>query len=509
MAGADEFLTKLAEARRLLLQIPGVLGVGYGYKERGGQLTTETSFRVYVDQKKPTAALAPEHVIPDQVLGIKTDVIKIPEGKSFACEVTDIYPTLVGGITISNLRSWSTNISAYGGTLGAFLVLGNTPGPDNIGAITNQHVLADGGGAVGNDVYQPDTTKMRQNKPDTWHKIGTIHSLGKRAPHSYIYPGEAPATALPYHVDCAVVRIDTCHSSWCKANLGTKFSNKITTLAVGGKDALEGTARISHANVPVGSAYPVYKVGRKTGRTVGTVADAMGSMRETDTNLQRDNIIIVHNTGPNCGGAALFADESDSGAVLVNDDRKVVGLVWAGNPTASPSLGFACHIDPVLDAVGATLLSTQNAAAAGAVDAALDAPGLLDEPGEDVVRALALRHQILASERGRLLRTLAEKHRHEVMRLVNHHRPVTVAWHRLRGPDYLGHILHASRHANHPVPHAFDGVERSAALDQLLALFERHGSSELRDDIGRHAGDVRALLDGVDDLEALAARLEG
>ena len=127
--------------------------------------------------------------------------------------------------------------------------------------------------------------------------------------------------------------------------------------------------------------------------------------------------------------------------------------------------------------------------------------------GEDVVRAAVLRDEILESELGRAYTVLVERHRDEVVYLVNSVRPVTVAWHRARGPDYLAHAAHASRHAGHAVPRELDGVRRDEAITQVLDAFERHGSASLRADIEEYADEARRLVGDADDIDELAARL--
>src|SRR5262249_27266382 len=117
------------------------------------------------------------------------------------------------------------------------------------------------------------------------------------------------------------------------------------------------------------------------------------------------------------------------------------------------------------------------------------------------------RDEILSSELGRRYRTLIEKHVNEVTYLANRVRPVTVAWRRMHGPEFLGHILHASRHAQYVVPREIYGIERDAALSHVLETLSRHGSQMLRDDIERNADQVRALFGQIDDMETLADRL--
>jgi hypothetical protein len=83
-----------------------------------------------------------------------------------------------------------------------------------------------------------------------------------------------------------------------------------------------------------------------------------------------------------------------------------------------------------------------------------------------------------------------------------------VAWHRLHGPDFLGHVLHASRHAAYSVPRELNGLGRDEALRRMLETLRQHGSASLRNDIEHNAEEVRAFFNDVDDLETLAAQIE-
>src|SRR5690242_1636956 len=78
MADLQQLLDATA-ARRKLWAIPGVEAIGFGLKEKAGEVVPEYVFRVYVRFKKPLSELRPEEVIPPEVDGIKTDVVILLE----------------------------------------------------------------------------------------------------------------------------------------------------------------------------------------------------------------------------------------------------------------------------------------------------------------------------------------------------------------------------------------------------------------------------------------------
>ena len=504
---ADDLDQKLEEARRILRAIPGVHGVGWGYKQKAGQVTQQLAFRVYVHEKKSLDALPKNEVIPTELFGIPTDVLLVIKGSDFACTDTDAHRPLVGGITISPLKQWLANGgsgSASFGTLGFFGTINNADSHDRYVLLSNNHVLGDENTVVGDEIYQPQFHGAAVDPKDPG-PIAKIYNLGLKGNRNFNYSAADGGGGGSYYHDCATAKINTCYSSWCHTNCGTGLENTILGLAINSSNAIEGIQRLRNSDLPQNGTYRVTKVGQRTGRTVGKVVDAEAPGVENGTNAQQDKIIVIHNTGPNCENGAMFADHGDSGSVIVNDSRKIVGLLFGGDTTIGA--GQACHIHPVLDLLQITMVSTQNPVAYDARTTALDARISLELPAPDLARAAALRSEILASENGRMFRALVEKHREEVVYLINRVRPVTVAWHRVHGPDFLAHVLHASRHAAYSAPRELDGVERKAALDRMAAVLKEHGSAPLREGIERHGEEMAKLLGEVSDLESLAGRL--
>jgi len=57
-----------------LLRKANVVGVGIGFRERGGELTGEIALVVNVTRKLPATQLSPQDIIPDRIEGIPVDV---------------------------------------------------------------------------------------------------------------------------------------------------------------------------------------------------------------------------------------------------------------------------------------------------------------------------------------------------------------------------------------------------------------------------------------------------
>jgi len=126
-------------AQKRLLKIPGVHAVGVGAKQVAGQRTPVVSIAVFVTKKKPPGELAPEHAIPAEIDGFKTDVIEQPPPRLLAGPALPDRRTLRpirGGI-----RLQPGGPLGGGGTIGC-LARTIEPQPRIVG-ITCWHVVAD------------------------------------------------------------------------------------------------------------------------------------------------------------------------------------------------------------------------------------------------------------------------------------------------------------------------------------------------------------------------------
>ncbi|HEY2234039.1 MAG TPA: hypothetical protein VGK01_11255, partial [Candidatus Angelobacter sp.] len=330
------------EARIELGRYPGVVGVGLGCKERKGSVTEEVSFRVYVRRKKPVSQLEENALLPSTYRGVPTDVVNSSGGAqtSSVCQDNSKYSVVIGGITIMNGRRGPQGFGL--GTLGFLATIDGVDGPDNIALISNRHVLGTNNAVVGDTVYQPDVNGTLPN-----NSIGKILKLQEIDNYKYTYPGESEKD---YWIDCATAQINICISSCCHTNCGESFGNWINGLSVNGSDVIADVGRAQVNDI-------VYKVGRTTRRTKGIV-------REIDHTLpgllgipDAKNLILIEPLEPDCNGILRFSDEGDSGAAIITDQGKLVGILHtvAGQPQPGQPLdALACHIAPVLDALKVT-----------------------------------------------------------------------------------------------------------------------------------------------------------
>ena len=306
---------------------PGVVGVDIGEKYSDGKPTGELSIVVYVTEKKAKDALSTKEVIPKTVDGVKTDVqelvieLQVAAHRLEADAQVDAtaYTTLHGGISMGPSRSiymTPPEVPAAGnyvfvGTLGA-MVRDRASGATM--ALTNFHVACvDDGWAVGNRMVQP-------GRPDG----------GNPATQEF---GNLTRAQLTENTDGAVVTVDTGHA-W--------------DYTVEGIGDVAGTATATNGMA-------VQKRGRTTEHTFGTVGstDATLSIDYGDglgVRTLRHQIRVDTDTAR----SARFSDQGDSGSVVMDMNRNVVGLLFAGSTDGSTT--FANPIAVALNELGVDLL---------------------------------------------------------------------------------------------------------------------------------------------------------
>lgn len=314
-----------------LLARPGVVGVDIGEKVSHGKKTGEPSILVFVEQKKPVKSLPPEEVVPPEVDGVKTDVqemvIELQAARQLLVPAQQVDPTaysrLAGGISMGPARSVrmeppeveEAGEYVFVGTLGA-MVRDRSSGAAL--AMTNFHV------ACVNDGWAEGDRMVQPGRPDG----------GDAATQQF---GSLARAVLSENTDGAVVTVDQ-NKDWDSAVVDI------------GDVAGSTEARIGMA---------VQKRGRTTQHTFGTVASAEATLSldygdGLGTRTLRRQVRIVTDTAQ----SPRFSDGGDSGSVVMDMDRKVVGLLFAGSTDGSTT--FANPIAGALDELGAELPSGQE-----------------------------------------------------------------------------------------------------------------------------------------------------
>lgn len=439
------------EVEAELRQYPGVVEVGIGLKRRGGQLTDEIAFRVYVDEKVAESELSPEHVVPKQIRGFPTDVITRYERlKLTGFDDEDDwknYPTKLGGIRVGSEDAAGT------GTLGCFA---RRTSDSKVVLLSNHHVLLSGSAEVGSEVGQP---KFTRSCCCTCNVIAVV-------------------AAGDETLDCAIATL----------NDGVPFVSKIRKIRRA-DDTVEQSGVISGTAAAV-STSEVWKVGARTGLTRGVVEQT-----------SPDVVIDPLDDFPRM---AYFGD---SGSVAIDLSGNVIGLVKEIDKDAATDVkAIATPIADVLAHHDITILTTDESEEHDVAEDLdeLDLTSLL--PTGSPFAPMATRLQ--AGDSGRELVRLFAAHRDECLDLVNARGAVTVAWHRAKGPAWLAATLRSAKEPAYPLPRALDGVSREQAARRVLAALEAHGSDALRADVATHKDRLIEAFTAGDRLDDVLAAWE-
>jgi hypothetical protein len=323
---ASELRGAKERAETDLLALPGVTGVDVGYKEVGGEPTDRLAIRVLVAEKTPRGKVPAKQRVPEEIDGHPTDVIErrfelhqlgasMPVESLAAPVDSGAYDPLRGGISIGPCRV--INGFVHAGTLGAIVV-------DNVTneflALSSFHVLCvDDGSSPGDPMAQPARMDGGTCPGDA---IGTLRRH-----------------ALTASVDAAVA--------------DTLASGAITRLVAPGVVEIGALTGVNTATL--GAA--VRKRGRTTRLTFGTV-DSVDLTLTLDYGDGIGRRTLTNQIGVKPDGRnPAFTAKGDTGSVVVNDARQVVGLLVAGDDAG---YGVANPIGDVLGALNVRLPSADR-----------------------------------------------------------------------------------------------------------------------------------------------------
>lgn len=223
------------------------------------------------------------------------------------CVTTEVEPPSRPAQTVVPLRHRADVVA---GTIGA-VVRGRLP-DDRTLMLSTGHVLWPQGSGRGH-VWQPAPCGTTGCDCD---RVG----IAVRRRHGIVvHDGHR------YFVDCAVAAVDS-DVPWQPGVAGAPIA---------------GVARAR-------SGTRVWKVGAGSGHSTGVVVD--DAHVERGGNGPAPNQLLIRplpgNPGPH--GVDRFSGAGDSGALVLDEAGRAVGLLWAASLSGE---SVACHIEPVLDAL--------------------------------------------------------------------------------------------------------------------------------------------------------------
>lgn len=489
--------------------VPGILGIGIGLKEVGGIPSDQISWRLYVRKKLPKNALRPEYIFPPSFFGIPTDVI--PKAESRITYGEDTVTLLRPGVVIGSDAGSS-------GTLGCFAIRRGQP--DKIVILSNSHVVYSDSGSLGMtsdmDIGQPKVSC-------SWCCKCKVIGNAKRADANNAF-GPWVETQVQGFANQRGVLTDCAIADFNKKR---DYTNNIENVGM-----ITGTPPAGSLGLNSGDS--VEMIGSTSGYVKGKVltftfnAQIVGgaaisnllypcfvegtSVSENFAGVYPNINQLVFIPDPDRDNAetkTYFARHGDSGSVIVNSARQVVALLsraWVvGENTAdnlnpylaSPlpahvgSMGIANPIYPVLDHLSIEIPNNLQ----GTKVSSGNTISVPSAESEDIIevdadlwlsrKADELEVEVRTFSLGREVADKINQHRPEVFQLVNHARPVTLTWHRNKGPAFVAHCLRSVKEPDHEMPFEIEGISRELLIKRMANVLKEHGSDALCRDIDR------------------------
>ena len=301
-------MTRIAEAQMAraahvaaLLAKQNVVACGVGYKITSGQVTDEPSVVVSVSRKLPIAQLTQQDLVPPTLDGVTTDVVETGVIRAFAGPRDRWRPVVPPGVSIGHAQ-------VTAGTFGCLVQRG-----DERFILSNNHILANvNAGRPGDPILQPGPA-------DGGTEADQIAELADYVSLAF---GSEPAPA-----GC---------SAWLarlwrgegRPSTGTPIENLVDVALARPLTPEMVSADILHIGVPTGIARatlgtPVQKTGRTTGHTTGQIV-------QIDVTAQvayGDQVALFVDQFM----ASAMSQPGDSGSAVLDMERRVVGLLFAGS----------------------------------------------------------------------------------------------------------------------------------------------------------------------------------
>ncbi|WP_027339759.1 hypothetical protein [Halonatronum saccharophilum] len=318
-----------------ILSLDNVVGVGCGYKEVRGRKTAEECVVVLVEKKLGEEQLDESHIIPQSIEERKTDVIEVGKLELLSRNRLKRSRPAQPGMSIGHYK-----ITA--GTFGA-VVKDKRSGKPLI--LSNNHVLAnisngsDGKAKKGDVILQPGSYDGGKEDNDV------IGYLERFVP---IYNDEQPFCPIMVGVNRVLKGFGKLVGASYRTN-PMVMENKVDCAVA----TIESPDMVDEEILGIGKVEGIVdpKIGmriQKSGRTTGLTSSRIKAIGATvtvqisasESAIFSDQII-----------ADPFSQPGDSGSLVLTEDNKVVGLLFAGSDKST----ICNRITNVLDALDITL----------------------------------------------------------------------------------------------------------------------------------------------------------
>lgn len=330
-------------AEKHLARRANTVAVGVGYKVSQGAATDELAVIVSVRRKLPQAELTEADLVPKTLDGARTDVIEVGDIVAFQDPKARLRPAQPG-----------VSVGQFQITAGTFGCLVRKNG--QIYILSNNHVLANTNQAqVGDPIWQP-------GRADGGTSADQIAALAEFVPLAFDgapAPAPAPApTPPPAGNGCSPLAAAlalfssraAAKTPAAPAAVNTAGANLVdcalarpTTPDLVKPDILNIGVPAGVGTATLGTA--VQKSGRTTGYTTGMIQqiDVRVSVSYGSSTATFTNQLL----------AGAMSQGGDSGSALLDMQKRVVGLLFAGSPATT----ILTPIQAVINALGIEIVT--------------------------------------------------------------------------------------------------------------------------------------------------------
>lgn len=315
MANLEDIRKLLPDVRSELFGKPNVVATGVGYKVSAGKQTEELSIVCSVETKKTKEALSERERVPSSIQGVTTDVY--PTGPIYALQdPTGRFRPAPGGVSVGHEL-----ITA--GTLGCWVKKN-----DKHYILSNNHVLANSNDAnIGDRILQPGPYDGGTVAND---QIATLSEFIEIKFNETVNPCQfANSTAAVLNFLAKLIG-----SKSRMKSVRTQAAENLVDCAIA-EPLNPSDVRNEILNIGniLGVEDATLGMGlKKSGRTTGFTT---GSVQQIDVTSQ-----VSYGTNK----TGIFVDQlmagamsqgGDSGSAVLNNDNKIVGLLFAGSSNST------------------------------------------------------------------------------------------------------------------------------------------------------------------------------
>jgi len=311
----DTARTLLQKHSRDLLSRANVVATGIGYKVTGGERTGTPGIICSVQKKVPASSLSSRDLVPRELDGVYTDVMETGRIRAFQSPTGRFRPA-PGGISVGHRDITAGTLGCWVRKNGQWVML------------SNNHVLANSNDAqIGDPILQPGSFDSGRYPDDQ------IAELEDFVPIKF--PGDTNGNSNGCAIAGGIVSILNGIARILRSNtrlkqLSIRQVENLVDAAIGRplneEDVLPNILNIGAitGTASAGLGISVKKSGRTTGFTLGEILQV-----DVTVDVQYGTNLVARFTDQLMAGA--MSQGGDSGSAVLDDQNRLVGLLFAGS----------------------------------------------------------------------------------------------------------------------------------------------------------------------------------